>query len=863
MASYKITLSQTNWSGGTAEFWYDTVTQSFFADSDLTTEISSVTAPSRELYQFNGFYSSSSGGTQYIDSDGGFTSALYDLSVSSATTFYAQGAQVSRKLTLGANGSGGTDGALYQSISDGQFYADWLCETEPVTSVSVPEYAGRAFAGYYNTSAGGGAQYVDQFGVFTESLTSLTLTASKTIYAKWVAPYKITVSPNSGTGGTSAFWYDSVSGKFFLDANMTDETTSVTPPTRTSYAFAGCRASNNSTSELRVDADGSIVSGWVPTASTTIYARWTHVSWKCTINKQSGTGGTDALWYRIDGGGWYEDDLCTVEATSIVPPTRSGYVFVGAFSGTSSSATKYVEKSGAFTSAFDALTLTDSRTIYARWQQCHKITLNRNGGEGGSDAIWYNAAEDEFYSDAECTTVTSSVTPPTRVCFAFGGYYSSATGTAQYTDANGDFTATLEALTISGNLTFYAHWTRVSYKATLDDNGGTGGVGAVYIAAGGGSVAYRDDQLTEPIQSGDAIAMPSRTGYTGLGYYTARTGGSRVITDGGDPLGVSEWPAANQTFYARWSANTYTLTFDYNGGTGSTASKTVTFGSAVGTLPTPGTLPPRCTFDCWTVDGEPITASTAWAIAEDKTAVARYDFFFGNVTDWFNLGGDALVPISSESGDNKQRVCVTNAIWNASGQTAAGKFTRNYSVPADDPTETSGVWRNPSVTYMVVRDTTISTLLGKAFPATRSGSTMTVSGYMITSVRVSTSIGAFPSVTVSATANEGADAINLFAVSVPVLARARAQNLLGAFSGGGLMQNCDLVASCAAVVCAENNMPCASDVVQGRLTASATMYAADGEDAPTAANQFTSVGEPKSCGDTDYQLWSITAEKEI
>ena len=309
MASYKITLSQANWIGGTAEFWYDTVTQSFFADSDLTTEISSVTAPSRELYHFNGFYSASSGGTQYIDSDGGFTSALYDLAITSARTFYAQGSQVSWKLTLGANGSGGTDGALYQNIGDGQYYADWLCETEPVATVPVPEYAGHAFAGYYNTSAGGGAQYIDQSGALTESLTSLSLTASKTIYAKWVAPYKITISPNSGTGGTSAFWFDSVSGKFFLDANLTEETTSITPPTRTSYAFAGCRASNNDTSDLRADADGSIVSGWAPAAAATIYARWTQVSWKCTINKQSGTGGTDALWYRIDGGGWYEDNL--------------------------------------------------------------------------------------------------------------------------------------------------------------------------------------------------------------------------------------------------------------------------------------------------------------------------------------------------------------------------------------------------------------------------------------------------------------------------------------------------------------------------------------------------------------------------
>ena len=82
MASYKITLSQANWTDGTAEFWYDDVTQGFYADSDLTEEISSIAIPSRELYRFEGFFASNgAGAAQYIDSDGGFTSELYDLAI--------------------------------------------------------------------------------------------------------------------------------------------------------------------------------------------------------------------------------------------------------------------------------------------------------------------------------------------------------------------------------------------------------------------------------------------------------------------------------------------------------------------------------------------------------------------------------------------------------------------------------------------------------------------------------------------------------------------------------------------------------------------------------------------------------------
>ena len=310
--------------------------------------------------------------------------------------------------------------------------------------------------------------------------------------------------------------------------------------------------------------------------------------------------------------------------------------------------------------------------------------------------------------------------------------------------------------------------------------------------------------------------------------------------------------------YAQWEIKTYTIAFDYSGGSGSVQLKTVTWGIAIGDLPTPSTVPfPQASFKGWALFGSVVASDTVWAYDNDATLVAIWEGGFGYVNDFFNLANASLVPISSSSGDGKKRTCAANANWGGSTQNGgAGRYSNGVN-------DIGGVWRNPTVTYLVVGNTTISLNLGKAFAATKLGSIMTVSGYMITSVRVRTLVGKFPTVTVSAVANEGADAINLFAVNIPVQARARAQNLLSAISGGGNLQSCEVAATCTPVVCAENNMPCASDVVQGKYTVKGTTYAPNNENAPMAGTGFTSIGEPKSNGDKEYPMWEITVEKEI
>ena len=67
-------------------------------------------------------------------------------------------------------------------------------------------------------------------------------------------------------------------------------------------------------------------------------------------------------------------------------------------------------------------------------------------------------------------------------------------------------------------------------------------------------------------------------GYTFLGWYTTKTGSTKLSET--DIVKT----AADKTYYAKWQANKYTVTFAMNGGTASTHSKQVTFGSSYSTL---------------------------------------------------------------------------------------------------------------------------------------------------------------------------------------------------------------------------------------------------------------------------------------
>lgn len=71
------------------------------------------------------------------------------------------------------------------------------------------------------------------------------------------------------------------------------------------------------------------------------------------------------------------------------------------------------------------------------------------------------------------------------------------------------------------------------------------------------------------------LPAPGKTGYQFQGWYTEESGGTRITSD------LTIEISADQTLYARWSPNTYTVAFDGNGATGgSMDSQSFTYDTA-------------------------------------------------------------------------------------------------------------------------------------------------------------------------------------------------------------------------------------------------------------------------------------------
>ena len=135
----------------------------------------------------------------------------------------------------------------------------------------------------------------------------------------------------------------------------------------------------------------------------------------------------------------------------------------------------------------------------------------------------------------------------------------------------------------------------------------------VKFNANGGSVLAADLNLVP----GDAVGTlptPTRTGYTFNGWYTSASGGTKIS--------ASTTVSADTTYYAHWTVNQYTITFNANGGTGGT-SKKIDYGSALGALPTP--VRDDYDFGGWFTaasGGTQISASTN--VTGDKTYYAHW-----------------------------------------------------------------------------------------------------------------------------------------------------------------------------------------------------------------------------------------------
>ena len=192
-------------------------------------------------------------------------------------------------------------------------------------------------------------------------------------------------------------------------------------------------------------------------------------------------------------------------------------------------------------------------TLYASWIiNQYTISFESNGGN------LINSITDDY-------GVNLTNPSPTKVGHTFAGWF---------TDVGLTQTFTMTTMPAS-NLTLYAKWTINQYTITFETNGGS----SITSITGnyGASVSVSND--------------PTREGYTFSGWYA----NANLTQAASIPNAI---PAQNQTLYAKWVINQYTITFNTNSGD-SISTQTNTYNSS---LSVPNATRVGYTFAGWYTD---------------------------------------------------------------------------------------------------------------------------------------------------------------------------------------------------------------------------------------------------------------------
>jgi len=204
----------------------------------------------------------------------------------------------------------------------------------------------------------------------------------------------------------------------------------------------------------------------------------------------------------------------------------------------------------------------------------------------GSDADLYNAYVTDknyktFMEELASKSYNSNINFG-AVHYDFDGLWTAANGGEQYISADGlsptgggAFNTQEMSTFFTSDTNVYAHWTPKKYQVILSKNASdavAGTVGEIWEKWNDGWALTQNGTYnsTRTLSGGQ---LPTRTGYTFAGYWdtSASSGGNQK---GSVSNGVWTTPGATATdvnpttWYARWTPNQYTVTYDCGDGTG-------------------------------------------------------------------------------------------------------------------------------------------------------------------------------------------------------------------------------------------------------------------------------------------------------
>ncbi len=174
-----------------------------------------------------------------------------------------------------------------------------------------------------------------------------------------------------------------------------------------------------------------------------------------------------------------------------------------------------------------------------RGADTYTVTYNGNGNTGGTIPSAQTKTE-----NINLTLQTNSGTL-VKTGYNFDGWNTLANGSGTDYAQGANYIA-------NAGVTLFAKWTINTYTVTFNSNGGTGGSTATQTLTYNTGTPLTANGFT-------------RTGYTFAGWATSASGAVAYANTASYTIG-----AANVTLFAKWTINTYTVTYDENTSTGGT-----------------------------------------------------------------------------------------------------------------------------------------------------------------------------------------------------------------------------------------------------------------------------------------------------
>ncbi|NLK53167.1 MAG: hypothetical protein GX295_12115 [Syntrophomonadaceae bacterium] len=349
-----------------------------------------------------------------------------------------------------------------------------------------------------------------------------------------------------------------------------------------------------------------------------------------TYNLDGGTNGANPASYNV------ETPTITLENA-----TKTGYTFAGWWDAPTAGTqvTQIVVGS------------TGNQTLYARWTANTDTAYKVEHYQQDVSGPGYTLKDTDNLSGTTATTATASAK-------VYPGF-----------TENTGHESTVASGTIApdGTLVLKLYYDRSTYTVSFNSNSGSA-VSDITGVRYGATIPAPDN--------------PAKTGYTFAGWYKEE-GLTNTWTFGSDTV------TAFTTLYAKWTANTHTVTFDANGGEApSQASKSVTYAGTYGTLATVSRT--GYTFNGWytaSSGGTKITDATTVDITANQTLYAQWEinqYITADITAAGVTGivapaaGAAPIAAGSLTAGNASYT-VTGLTWqNSDGSpaalTAGGKF---------------------------------------------------------------------------------------------------------------------------------------------------------------------------------------------